>query len=125
MSTLQNIKLLFLVFFIIILSGCASTVRDVMNTEPVIMKSVNSPRFVANCIMQNIDNDFASFSPILRETEKKGDLVLHIRGKANIGNAAIVEINQTDTGSIIKFRVSNHYVFGDAITGALMKGCLI
>ena len=106
----------------LVISGCASTVTDVKSTAPMVYKSNQNPKLAANCVVKNIDDNYGKFMPFLQEGTTQDNYLIRVRS-AEAGNAALIEIESIDDGSLITTQISNHYPFKKMLMGIFTNGC--
>jgi len=117
-----NLIIVLISIFTFFIVGCSSTVLDVKNTEPMITKSQNTSKVATDCIIDNIDNKYGKFFPILQEGKEKGSYTIRVRSY-DAGNAAIIEIVPSQNGSIITTRISNNFLFKESLKNVFVGGC--
>jgi hypothetical protein len=123
MKIVINISMLpVLIFSILLASGCASTVLDVKNTEPMIGKSNQSPKLATSCIVDNVENKYGKFYPVLQDGETENNYAILVRS-SSAGNAAFIEVEPMGTGSLITTRISNHYPLKGSLKNTFIGGC--
>lgn len=123
---------LVVIFTTSMLSGCAvtpigalqSTYTDTRGTTPLIFSSSGQPGAATACVMNNIDNKYAQFMPMLGPlTGKSNGSEIRVRS-SEAGMAAVIEVQEDSAGSAISVWISNHYVlFKDTIANRIAGGC--
>lgn len=112
-----------LMIALLLLTGCASTVQDVMETEPYDYDSALTPINAAHCLMRNAENMSGSIFSRLDQSPGPGVERVFIR-QAEAGTFAIGEIKAQGSGSRITLRVSRNALIKEMSLAALTEGCI-
>ena len=123
-------KATFVIFYslLITLAGCAvipgtqSTYLDIKKTKPRVYSSTLESSTAAKCVIKNIDERLGFIVASLNPEGPRPN-VLEVRGRSEVGFAAIIEIEPVDAGSTITVWISNHYPAKRGITKRITEGC--
>lgn len=105
-----------------VIPGTQSTYSDTKNTTSRVYSSKLERSLAAKCVMKNIDERLGHIIASLTPEGPRPN-VLEIRGRNEVGFAAIIEIETTDGGSSITTWISNHYPAKGTITSRITEGC--
>lgn len=107
----------------LLLSGCASTTADVTNTSPKVFKSSLKPEDSVKCIIKNIDSNYGNMDPRIEESSRPDVTTIRVR-RHDVGIAALIDVEPTDSGSNITVRISNHFPLKGTLANIFSKNCV-
>jgi hypothetical protein len=105
-----------------VIPGTQSTYSDTKSTTPRVYSSKLERSLAAKCVIKNIDERLGIMIASLTPEEPRPN-VLEVRGRGEVGFAAIIEIETIDGGSTITTWISNHYPAKGTLTNRITEGC--
>lgn len=112
-----------LIVMTLLLTACATTPQDTMQTEPYHMKSALPPAQAAHCLIRTAESKVGNFTGREEEPPAPGARKIVIR-HPDAGTSVVAHVMPDGTGSAITLWLSwQHFLLRDTLVAAITRGC--